>query len=284
MTTLTLPRRVAPLVLLAAWILSCAPAGPAGRLEVQPTEIRLGHGESRSLRLSFHPARALDQVRGTATVFVHLLHPVEKVVRTFDHRLPAPWEPGVAQAYEIDLHQSALAEPLPAGNYRLGVGIYDDGSGYRWPLETAGQEVERREYAVATVEVPEPPGEPRFTFAGGWDPVEPTANKQIVARRCVSGPATLRLSPPGEDGEVRVRLLLDDPPPGAPASLAFRIEGDCGPATVGLTEPGHHELKFPLAAAAAARGCTLRFLPPVPARRACLEVVTWRAGQEPPAP
>ena len=155
----------------------CGGPETSGRAQVAPAQLTLGYGQSQPLRLTFQPLFELDKVHGTPTVFVHLLHPTEKLVRTFDHALPGPWVPGQEQSYEIDLYQSALAEPLPAGSYRLSIGLYDDEYGYRWMLDTGGEELGRREYVVGGVQVPEQGSHPRFAFSGGWRPAEKMPNK-----------------------------------------------------------------------------------------------------------
>ncbi len=250
-----------PLMALAA--ASCSDAEPVGRLQVSPATTRLGFPEARSLRLTFEPLRELDKTHGPPTVFLHLLHPVRKTVRTFDHVLPEPWTPGVVQSYEIDLYQSALTEPLPAGTYQLGVGLYDQTYGYRWPLETSGKEVDRREYAVATVEIREPADRPAFEFLGTWYPPEQLDQQQIPVRRCLAGPASLEVTQAPTPTTLRLRFFSPSP---------TRIESTCShePEALNLTTPGPHWLTFPLTNST----CSLTFTPSSVAHPPCLEVLS----------
>jgi len=265
----------------AAWLaalavtlaVGCGGPGTAGQAQVAPAQLTLGYGQTQPLRLTFQPLIELDKVHGTPTVFVHLLHPTRKLVRTFDHALPGPWVPGQEQSYEIDLYQSVLAEPLPAGSYRLSIGLYDDEYGYRWLLDTGGEELGQREYVVGQVQVPEGGDSPRFAFSGGWRPAEQVPNKQVLVRRCLVGPAALDVTDVPGDGSVR--LLLRIPPRPSGRDTALRVGSDCG------TEPrdlgaGPHWLDFPVAGETVQKGCQILFQPAAEGDRPCMEVLAWR--------
>ena len=264
---------VFPAALTAALTVACGGPETAGRAQVAPAQLTLGYGQSQPLRLTFQPLFDLDKLHGTPTVFVHLLHPTEKLVRTFDHALPGPWLPGQEQSYEIDLYQSVLAEALPAGSYRLSIGLYDDEYGYRWMLDTGGEELGRREYVVGGVEVPEHGRHPRFAFSGGWRPAEKMPNRQVLARRCLVAPAALDVSDAPGDGSVR--LLLYVPPPPSGGDTALRVGSDCGTEAQDL-DAGRHWLDFPLAGETAQKGCQILFQPAAEGERPCLEVLAWR--------
>ena len=261
-------RRLAPALVLAAAFAGCGGEDPvAGRLEVTPTRLTLPHGSVRPLVLTWTPARELygREREGPPLVFVHLLERPGIVLRTFDHPFPRRWRPGTPVRYEVDLYQSALGETLPAGRYQLTVGLYEAG-GRRWPLETAGKEVGKREYAVAEVEVP-PPGEgvPAFAFAGPWLPVEPGADVQMLARRWLTGDGALQVRSAPGTGELWLvlripeatgageRLVLE---PGA-AAPGILVSSTCGGEEIGITGPGPHEVRLPVRADAAP--CSVRF-------------------------
>ena len=230
--------RLRSLLLLALLPLSgCGSADtPAGSVKAQPAALRLDYPQDAALKLDWQPSRLLDRQHGRPVVFMHLLTVGERrnvVWRTFDHPLPKAWNVGQPQADEIDLFQSALAEPIPPGRYVLSVGLYDEAEGYRWPL-TAGREVARREYEIATVVVGGPdPVAPKFEFSGGWLPIEKLPNKQVLARRSFSGPASVAVEA-GVAGTVR--LLVTQPPRGGPPQV--RVTSSCSPGwseTVGAT-------------------------------------------------
>ncbi len=265
--------RVFLAALMAALTIACGGPGSTGRAQVAPAQLTLGYGQSQPLRLTFQPLFELDKVHGTPTVFVHLLHPTEKLVRTFDHALPGPWVPGQQQSYEIDLYQSVLAEALPAGSYRLSIGLYDDEYGYRWVLDTGGEELGRREYIVGGVEVPEHGNHPRFAFSGGWGPAETMPGRQVLARRCLAAPATLEVSDAPGDGSVR--LLLDVPPPPSGGDTALRLGSDCGTEAQDLGA-GRQWLDFPVTGENVQKGCRILFQPTAGAESPCLEVLAWR--------
>ncbi|MGH9362086.1 MAG: hypothetical protein ACRD2T_09225 [Thermoanaerobaculia bacterium] len=255
-------------MLLAAALAGCGGEDPAvGRLVVTPTTLRLPHGEVRPLALAWTPSRELygHEGEGAPLVFVHLLARPGSVLRTFDHPFPQHWHPGAPVRYEIDLHQSALAPPLQAGRYRLTIGLYQP-AGQRWPLETAGEEVGRREYAVAEVEVPPAgAGAPKFAFAGPWLAIEPGADVQMLARRWLTGDGTLQVRSAPGTGELSIvlripeakgageRLVLE---PGV-AAPGVVVSGSCGGEEIGITGSGQHQVRLPVEAEAVP--CDVRF-------------------------
>ncbi len=249
---------------LALAVLGCAGESPVARLEVSPPTLTLPHGQVRPLTLVWTPVEALEEVEGPPLVFVHLLSEPGRPLRTFDHPFPRDWRPGTPVRYELPLHQSALAPPLPAGGYRLTVGLYQAG-GRRWPLAVQGEEIDGREYLAAAVEVPaEAPG-PRFGFAGPWLEVEPGEDLQMLARRWLLGDGALGVrDAPGagalwmtlripEGGRAGERLVLE---PGA-AEPGVVLSGTCSEVETGITGRGTHEVRLPVAAGAPP--CEVRF-------------------------
>ncbi len=191
-----------------------------------------GLGEPKAGRNEYDAA-----LEGEApTVFVHLLDGDRKVVRTFDHPFPQRWREGTPVSYEVDLYQSAMAPPLPAGKYQLTLGLYDK-EGKRWALDGLGEpKAGRNEYDAATVEVPAGSSKPRFAFSSSWLPVEPGGDRQVLARRSMASRAAIRVIDQPGPGTVWMmirippadlpdtRLVLD---PGATAP-SVRVVGNCG--------------------------------------------------------
>jgi hypothetical protein len=277
MTTFRWRSRGAGCALVLA-VLGCADPGPAGSLEVTPTAFRLAHAESVRLRLTWTPSRRLVENTAIPTVFVHLVHPTAKTVRTFDHRLPGNWEPGAPITYEIDIAQSALAEPLPEGTYRLAVGLYDESSGYRWPLVAGGEDVDRRAYAVATVEVAPPRVPERFHFSGGWRAVEAGTTKQIVAWRWLQAGGTVQTYATG--GTAQLRFQLGELPENAAgvAATSVAIDGDCLLAPATVEGSGAVEVSLPLRDQSQKQPCSIRLLPQAGGAGAWarLDGIDWR--------
>ncbi|MEO8430125.1 MAG: hypothetical protein ABI592_01360 [Acidobacteriota bacterium] len=179
---------------------------PAARLVASSTSIRLGYPESVPLTLSWTALEPLRKPGMRPTVFVHLIDRPNHVLRTFDHDLPGEWKVGVTRKVEIDLFQSALGPPLPAGSYTLTAGLYDPALGYRWALATQGPDVTgHREYRVASLSaLPGRSGDALFRFVGGWAGTERGADKQILHRRWLTGSGTLVVEPSPQARRIRI--------------------------------------------------------------------------------
>jgi hypothetical protein len=254
----------------------------AGKLSVEPKEVRLGYPLSVALSFSWDPARTLDKPRGRPLVFVHLLDREERprtLLRTYDYPLAKAWTPGQALHDVIDLYQSALADPLPPGHYLLTAGLYDSGGGERWPLDSGAAPIGKMEYRVASVEVTGPdPSAPKFELTGEWLSAESLASKQVLVRRCLAGPATVAVSSAGSGSRGSVRLLVNDPPQGP---LEVRVTSSCEPGRVESVSSGIKWLDFPQAQGGR---CEITFAPveSSPPRKsterlnACLDVLSWR--------
>ena len=231
---------------------------PVAKLTLTSKQIELPHGRLTPLELRWEPSKPLPVLPVSAPlVFVHLLDAEGNVVRTFDHALPGRWQPGVSIVDRVAMYHSAIGPALPAGDYRLTVGLYD-GTKKRFALTVDGEELRRQEYAVAQVKVPETsPSAPAFTFSREWLAVEPGGDRQAVARRWLTGDGSLEargLAAPARvwmllrvpEAEPPLRLLLE---PGA-TGPSVRVASDCGGAfSAELHGVGFREVVVPVHAA-----------------------------------
>lgn len=254
--------RVGIFVVLAACATGCAAPEPVGSLAVDPPLLPLPYPESGRVQLTWNPTAPLDEhvanLNGRPTVFVHLLGPTGKPIRTFDHVLPDVWEPGVAQSYSIDIAQSALAAPLGTGSYGLSIGLYDVDWGYRWPIRTGGTEVATREYRVATVEVPDDRGGgPRFEFTPGWLPAE-HRDQQVPMRRRLAAAAGVRVGGLTRPGTLIFVLTIGDEAGRLPV---VRVRSDCDGAARELTGSGTHTIEIRFDSAHESASCAVDFEP-----------------------
>jgi hypothetical protein len=284
------------LLVLALGVAGCGEEPPpVASLEVTPKNLRLPFPELHTVHLSWQPTAPLEGFAGTPTVFVHLLDDNDKVVRTFDHAFPGRWREGTAVGYDVKLYQSAIAPPRPGGKYRLTVGIAGEGK-QRWTLDGLGEPVARREYLAADVNVPPPPANkksgPRFNFSKEWMPVEPGADKQVLARRWLTGEGGMRAAGLRQPG--RISLVLWIPAPdvtGGALTLKegskipeVRIEGTCGDFESSITGPGLHEVEIPLIEPPKNGQCRFTLRPNYtfgsPPRAVSLENAAWSPSGE----
>lgn len=282
-------------VLAAVVLAGCerTPDRPVARLAATPVEVTLGHPASAPLDLAWQPLAPLGEVDGELRVFVHLLDGDGEIARTFDHRYPFPWEVGRPQRHRLELYQSALGPPLPAGDYTLVAGLYD-GAGRRWALDTTREEVGRREYLLASVRVEggaagAAGAAPELGFAGGWLPLEPGGDRQILGRRWTTGDAAIGVGMPRTAGELVLSLTIVEPPSGIELRLdegapqpAVRVTSDCDGSSHHLAGIGSHEITVSVGARAV---CQVVLDPSFelvwpegPPRAATLENLYWRAA------
>lgn len=243
---------------------------PVARLKVEPAEVTLPYPGTAELEATWEPLAPLAGLTGPApTVFVHLLAEDGQVVRTFDHLFPGAWEPGEGRTSTLELWQSALAPPVPAGTYRLTAGLYSPETD-RWALETSGEEVGRHEYVVARVRVPPAPqGGPDVRFTGSWRRLVMTPDRQVIARRWLGAEgglvlegmeAPLRLGlglwlP--EPEEVDLRLVLEE---GA-SEPAVTVRSPCSAEAPVLSRPGFHRVELVLDPGAEGGDCPVELDP-----------------------
>jgi hypothetical protein len=220
-----------------------------------PGELALGYPEVLRVTLVWEPLTGLpEDGTGPPLVFVHLIDDTGALVRTFDHPYPAPWRPGAEVEDSVELYQSALAPPLPAGRYRLSAGLYREGAD-RYPLEAMGEEVAAREYVLAAVTAAETGADlPAIEAAGDWLPVEPGADRQVLASRWLAGEGELVVTGAREPGSLWLRLWVPVADhPDARLELAegakeqeVRLTTPCGGGAVVVTGAGLHELELPI--------------------------------------
>jgi len=263
------PRRRALLAACClALLAACADEPvPVGRVALEPAMLTLPYPGTAEAEIVWEPIAPLGAVQGELRVFVHLLDADGELVRTFDHRFPRGWEVGRPTSYPLELYQSALGEPLPAGGYRLTVGLHD--AHRRWTLETTGAELGRNEYQLATVDVPgtEPAeGFPRLAFSEGWLAPEPGADRQILGRRWLGPEGAIRVS---GTGTAAGRLSLVVAVPQLSGSMertleegvigpALRVTSTCDASETMVTGTGSHRVDLAVPADA---DCEIRFDP-----------------------
>jgi len=262
-------RSVAAALLLLAAVAGFLACGgedgtPVGRVSAEPSTIDLPYPGSADVELAWAPSTALGAGGEEATVFVHLLNDAAAVVRTFDHPLPRPWQPGSEMRYPLTLYQSLLGPPLPPGEYRLTVGLY--GPRGRWSLE-ADEEVGRQEYALARVRVPEADFEnlPQLDFADGWEPLAPGLDLQTLATRWLGTGGTVGVGSAPQGG--RLTFEVEIPAVLAGASPVFDEGAEIPRLTVTSTcDDGAHSLSGTrrseiVVQVPAGGGCEIRFEP-----------------------
>jgi len=237
---------------------------PVATVDVEPTELTLPYPGQARFEALWRPSAELGPGGGEPIVFVHLLDAEGEVARTFDHRFPAEWRIGGEQADPIVLFQSLLGPPLPAGDYRLTLGLY--GSEGRWALD-AGEEVAKREYAVATVQVPElaPAAVPKLDFADGWLALEPGQDRQVLGSRWLSTGGAIGVAAVPESGHLTLHLEVPPSHGGnAPVFAAgaavqrLKVVSSCDGESDEIVGSG---LGFAVVSVPAEAGCEIRLEP-----------------------
>lgn len=248
-------RRVSAPIGILLWMLgsiACAPKEPpVGSLSVSPGVVDLAYPGYASVELSFDMTAPIEGER--PYVFVHLVDEPGSVVRTFDHELPVDWKPGSETSYTIVLLQSALAEPLEPGAYQLTAGLYRGDQ--RWPLGVDGEEVDRQEYVIASVEVLENGSKaPMFHFSPTWLPTESGTDAQVLGRRWLTAKGVLRLATVQAPGTLRMAVSLPRARPDLEdfvleegrETAGADIRSTCGGDQVVISGPGQHIVEIPV--------------------------------------
>lgn len=267
---------------------------PVGDLTTSPAALVLAWPEFVEVRIRLRAERPLPEGEKRPIVFLHLLDEPGSVLRTFDHGLPGEWVAGQEHDYTMRVLLSALAEPLPAGEYLLSIGLYTPDHG-RFALRTEAEEVAKLEYLVARVTVPATETTaPRARFSENWLPPEAGADRQILARRSLAAgaPGTVQIGPLGGPGTLFVRAEIpEETRDRARVELAagesqpkLRLASSCGGEQVEVSGAGGFDLDF--AVPAATPTCELVFAPNfqlhwrnrAEATSARLAVLAWRPG------
>lgn len=249
-------RKILPVLTIAALSLltsGCGDDAPAvARVEVTPRALRLAYPQSQALHLEWQPSAPLEGLSVQPMVFLHLRDGKNQVVRTFDHPFPQKWrDGGPAVDDDARIFQSLLAPPLPAGKYKLTLGLYEGKT--RWPLDGVGEKMDKREYAAVDVDVPAGTVGPGFSFSPSWLPAEPGGDRYVVARRWLNGRGVIGLKDVKEAGSVWLLLRI---PSGKEPNETLAVEGGgvpsllvrgtCGGAETSFTGPGMHEIELPV--------------------------------------
>lgn len=281
-----------------AGLVGCHGGGgsPVARLEVEPSEVTLGHATYQQVRLGWTMTSELAELTGPLRVFVHLLDDQGRLTRTFDHPMPGGWAVGEEREDVVRLVQSALAPPLPPGEYELSVGLYD-AEGHRWPIQVEGERVGMGEYVVATVTVPSSPSTvPLFSFSPTWSPTLAGSDRQILAVRWLTGSGTilleeipgpgtlwLRLRIPEEGVAGAHRVLLPDRPAGEEPSI--QLSAPCAGFEASISGEGSHDVEVPMSTEDGS--CAIRLLPNYAMvkegeeqQSVLLETIAWRETGE----
>jgi len=254
------------LAIAAAVLAGCAEEElpPVAAVSAQPAELTLEFGRVVPVTLEWRMTAPLRE-GAEPMVFVHLLADDGEVLLTADHPFPGEWRVGETVTDELRLYHSALAPPLPAGEHRLTVGLYEPG-GDRWNLDAGSPAVARAEYPVATVAVPaERPALPRYAFTGDWSPVGLGEDRQIRARRWLAAAGAFTVEEVPGPGEVWLEVLIpeaaegwqrifDDPD--ADEQPAVRVIPGCGAEERAVAGVGRHAVSVPLDPAAGS--CEIR--------------------------
>jgi len=155
-------------------------------------------------------------------VFMHVLDPEGEQMWTDDHQPPTPtskWKPGDTIAYK----RTIFVPNYPyVGEANVRLGLYDMTSGKRLPLQA--QEVSRREYLVAKVQI-QPSAENIFlVYKDGWHPAETDAKNPQSQWQWTKKTATISFKNPRKDATIYLeydgRVDLFNPPQHVTLKLA----------------------------------------------------------------
>ena len=267
-------RQTLPLLSLAVALAGTAACRrsepPVAALDAAPAQIELGWPGFVDVELTFEPLTELTAGAGEPIVFVHLLDEPGSVVRTFDHPLAGAWQVGRKLVHRVRILQSALGEPLEAGQYLLSAGLYRPEQG-RFALRTAAEPVSKLEYRIAHVVVAPPAeGTPNARFSEQWLPPEPGADRQVLARRTLRAAAagTIQFGPLEGSGRIFLGVLV--PPAGLGTRVELldggtqpkvRISSSCGGGQPEISGTGRLDVDLEVPSAPGARICEVTIAP-----------------------
>jgi len=238
---------------------------PLARLAVAESALDLPWPQRREIRVDLDLLAELPVDAGPPRLFVHLLDSDARIVRTFDRELEPEWWPGDRIRVPVVIEQSALAEPLPPGRYRLVIGLYDLRFG-RYLVERAPDGASVRAVEAGSVEVPESGPGAGVKFVSGWFETQAQRDQQVLGARPLApgGVGELRVGPLREPArlyamvairgvDARVSEIATEDPGGA---QHLTLEVACTGEVVTATGEGVHLLEVALPART--DGCDLR--------------------------
>lgn len=230
----------------AATLLAACAQEPAavGRVEVEPSEIRLLYPGFSEYRLTWTAERSLENRQGDLRASIHLQGADGAVLRTFDHDIGFEWSLGASGTSAQMLYQSALAPPLEAGRYALAIGLYD-AAGNGWPVSST---------AASVVVEDSTEGFPAFYFSPEWQPIEGGTDRQILGRRWLRADGVLRLGELTGAGTLWLQIAVPTPIEG---EQELELEADatvpqvvvscsCGDLSETVSGSGSHQLMLPI--------------------------------------
>ena len=198
-------------LILACAFLGCSDPAPVAAVRAEPKSISLAHGECATVRSTWEMLAPLEDLQGSPTVFVHLYHRDRRTQRTFDHPISFPWQPQTRAAHSFVVCHSELARPIAADPYLLRVGLYDNGSGERWPLRIEGEELARHAYALTEVAIQLDSFPSRYTFSGRWSDEEGAPDdQQHPTSRVLAGEGAVSVEDAPAPGYMVTRLQVGD--------------------------------------------------------------------------
>ncbi len=128
-----------------------------GMIRLDGYVLDVDRSASRRIQVSLHWT-ALRQSPEDYTLFAHLLDDRDQIVAQWDSQpldgdYPTSWwQPGEEV---LDRRAWALSNSVPAGDYRLALGLYRAPDGPRLPVRDVGNQVQSHERILIEVSLPE---------------------------------------------------------------------------------------------------------------------------------
>jgi len=192
------------LLLLAAALPACSrkKAEITPKLSVNKKSAEMGTPIEMTYAFSTKPDYvALNK---NLTVFVHFLDPKRVLRFQDDHQPPKPtsdWRPGGNYNYTRTVF---IPRNIPAGEYRIAMGIYSPEQGQREVLDA--KEFEHRTYDMGTLLIEIPPTEPVMQYSQGWYDPESTPGDISTRWRWTKKEAILKVRNPKADALLYANL------------------------------------------------------------------------------
>ncbi len=170
------------------------PPAATASLTLNHNRIAIGSPVTLTYRFEVAPNAKVD---GDYRVFVHVLDPEGEQLWTDDHEPPVPtskWKPG----QKIEYGRTVFVPSYPyIGEARIRLGLYSPGTGKR--LVLSNQEVSRREYELATVQLLAQSENIFIIYKEGWHPAEVSPDNPAVEWQWTKKSATLSFRNPRKD-------------------------------------------------------------------------------------